>query len=545
MPTWYTGISGRNVMKALNRQTSAARMKGLDELLNIGIQTRVSVRVGVAGEPGLLSALRDCLTEGKRETAKAAFVLDHIMCDETGRMLVKQDGLLEAIVSVARSNNLEAKQHACNLLEEIASTKDCRKPLLKHPNLINLILQSDQSAVATKLLKENTELRLENDNLSASRRRAVHFENSELRSKMEASVSSCKNLSRENAELRTKIEAYVSSDLGRENTELRSKIEAFVSSDVNLNLENAELRAKVQASVSADISLENAELRAKIKAFVSSSISLTLENAELRAKVQASASSGIDLGLEVAELRAKFESSVSTGIDLCREIGELRAKFEASASSGMDLSRENVELRVSVTKLQAELRASVEKLDASASSSNDLSRKNAELCASVTKLQAELRASVEKLDASASSSNDNSRKDAELLELRAKLDEAQRENAELRGENAELPELRARLASSERNASGGSVVDLTGAQIPPPPAKRSTLSLIARERDEGGRAMKKVKLERDDAKDKLEDAQDQLETAQDLAGALTMSENNKMTVIDAQCARIRELEEAN
>lgn len=103
-----------------------------------------------------------------------------------------------------------------------------------------------------------------------------------------------------------------------------------------------------------------------------------------------------------------------------------------------------------------------------------------------------------------------------------------RENSDLRRENSELRE---RMASVEMVIGGGvcPVVDLTnsddGTNVAPPPAKLSALSLVAEKREEGGRVLKKD-LETEVAKDEL-------------------SENNKMTEIDALKARIRELEGAN
>jgi hypothetical protein len=98
------------------------------------------------------------------------------------------------------------------------------------------------------------------------------------------------------------------------------------------------------------------------------------------------------------------------------------------------------------------------------------------------------------------------------------------------------------LASVEQIASGAvsSVVDLTrgdGANVTPTPGKRSALALVAEEREESGRALKKVKTEKLAVEDELEDAQE-------LAGDLHKSENNKMTTIDGLEERIRELERA-
>jgi hypothetical protein len=84
------------------------------------------------------------------------------------------------------------------------------------------------------------------------------------------------------------------------------------------------------------------------------------------------------------------------------------------------------------------------------------------------------------------------------------------------------------------------VVDLAaggGASVTPTPGKRSALSLVAEEREGGGRLLKKVKLEREDARDELEDARE-------LTNDLHKSENNKMSIIDGLEARIRELERA-
>ena len=118
------------------------------------------------------------------------------------------------------------------------------------------------------------------------------------------------------------------------------------------------------------------------------------------------------------------------------------------------------------------------------------------------------------------------------------------ELGKLRAENGELKqtcaELQAKVGGIERLLGGSAipVVDLTsddGANFTPTPKKRSALSRVAEEREESDRLLKKVKVERDDAKDELEDAQE-------LAGDLHKSENSKMSIIDGLEARIRELE---
>jgi hypothetical protein len=70
---------------------------------------------------------------------------------------------------------------------------------------------------------------------------------------------------------------------------------------------------------------------------------------------------------------------------------------------------------------------------------------------------------------------------------------------------------------------------------PAPDDKRTGLSLLAEEREAGGRALKKIKKEKEDAEDALEDTQD-------LNRDLSLFQDQKMSEIDVLKARIRELE---
>ncbi|GMI30823.1 hypothetical protein TeGR_g7225 [Tetraparma gracilis] len=122
---------------------------------------------------------------------------------------------------------------------------------------------------------------------------------------------------------------------------------------------------------------------------------------------------------------------------------------------------------------------------------------------------------------------------AELAKLRSENGDLQRKNAQLQ----------ARMEGFERLIGGSApppVIDMScdgGASVTPTPGKRSALSLLAEEREAGGRALKKVKKEKADAEDALEDTQD-------LNRDLSLFQDQKMSEIDVLKARIRELEGA-
>ncbi|GMI42845.1 hypothetical protein TeGR_g5433 [Tetraparma gracilis] len=142
---------------------------------------------------------------------------------------------------------------------------------------------------------------------------------------------------------------------------------------------------------------------------------------------------------------------------------------------------------------------------------------------------------------------------AELETLRAENNTLRAENGELRHKCAEL---QAKMGGVEwlPGGSASTAVDLTSgddASVTPTPGKRSALSLFASEREESGRAVKKIKTEKaaveaEKAAVEAEKAavKEDLEDTQDDYQLQITHTHNQETEIDALKARIRELERA-
>jgi cell division protein FtsB len=249
--------------------------------------------------------------------------------------------------------------------------------------------------------------------------------------------------------------------------------------------------------------------------------------------------------------RAKAEAAAAL-----RELEAERARHAATAQAAEKAAKAEEAAKAEAEQLRAaaqDAKAEIERLRAAAAEAEAAAKAEAEqLRAAAQDAKAEikrLRAAAAETEAAAKAEIDRLRAAVENATLKAKNATLKAKNATLKAEVATLKLERLEASYSEP------LLDEDGREVGRVPAHRTpcwsgrkrsrTPDMNAlRQLHQSDNSLKRVKVEKATATQKLEAAEDDLEEARETLGYVVQSENNKMTEIDSLKAKVAELERA-